>query len=86
MSSPSPRREDEAVQSAVLALVLAMHPDRLTLVELMREMVGDSEDFAERDAVQRAVRDLVGAGLLRRSGELVLPTRAATRFHRLEGG
>jgi hypothetical protein len=78
--------EDHVVQAAVLALVLSLCPDQLTLVELTREMVGDPGDFAERDAVERAVRDLVGAGLLRRSGELVLPTRAAVHFHRLEGG
>ncbi len=84
MSPQSPRREDEVVQSAVLSLVLALHHDQLTLVELIREMVIDPENFAERDAVERAVRDLVGAGLLRRSGELVLPTRAAVHFHRLE--
>ncbi len=76
--------DDEAVQSAALALVLSWRPDHCTLDELTREMVGGSEDFAERDAVERAVRDLVGSGLLRRCGELILPTRAAVHFHRLE--
>jgi hypothetical protein len=76
--------EDEAVQSATLSLLLSLHPDLLTEAELIREMVAGSGEFAERDAVERAVRDLVGAGLLRRCGELVLPTRAAVHFHRLE--
>ncbi len=71
-------------RSARSRLVLAMHPDHFTLDELIREMTAGSHDFAERDAVERAVRDLVGAGLLRRCGELVLPTRAAVHFHRLE--
>ncbi len=82
-ASLSPR-EDHATQVAALSLVLAMRPDQLALDELIREMVAGSDDFAERDAVERAVRDLVGAGLLRRCGELVLPTRAAVHFHRLE--
>jgi hypothetical protein len=86
MVASSPAWEDHAVQAAVLALVLSLRPDQLTLSELIREMVIESADFAECDAVERAVRDLVGAGLLHRSGELVLPTRAAVHFHRLEAG
>jgi hypothetical protein len=84
MAASLSAREDHATQVAALSLVLAMRPDQLTLDELIREMVAGSDDFAERDAVERAVRDLVGAGLLRRCGESVLPTRAAAHFHRLE--
>ena len=36
------------------------------------------------DAVERAIRELVGAGLLRCDGGYVVPTRAALYFHRLE--
>jgi hypothetical protein len=36
------------------------------------------------DAVERAIRELVGAGLLRCEGGYVVPTRAALYFHRLE--
>ena len=79
-----PVRDDCATQAAVLMLVLATRPNLLALEELIREMVADPDDFAERDGVERAVRDLIGAGLLHRSGELVLPTRAAVHFHRLE--
>ena len=84
MAASLSAREDQAVQVATLSLVLAMHPDQLTLDELVREMTAGSDDFAERDAVERAVRDLVGAGLLRRCDELILPTRAAVCLHRLE--
>jgi hypothetical protein len=42
-------------------------------------------DFAQRDAIERAVRDLVGVGLLFRSDRLVLPTRAALRFNEILG-
>jgi len=40
------------------------------------------------DAVERAVRDLAGTGLLHRPGddEFVRPTRAAIRFFELERG
>ena len=44
----------------------------------------DAKDFAEKDGIARAVRDLTGVGLLRVDGELVSPTRAALRFYALE--
>lgn len=66
---------DEAVtQRAVLALILSEHPAQLTTGELSRE-VGT--------AVEQAVDDLAGFGLLRREGQSVLPTRAALHFDRL---
>ena len=68
--------EDDAVQSAVLGLVLAEHPALLASDEVERELGAD-------DAVERAVRDLTGAGLLRQEGATVLPTRAALAFNRL---
>jgi hypothetical protein len=55
----------------------------LTICELSRE-INEGEDFSEGDAVERAVRDLVGTGLLRCDGASVLPTRAALHFARLE--
>ncbi|HEU4463088.1 MAG TPA: hypothetical protein VFR75_10905 [Solirubrobacterales bacterium] len=74
--------EDESVESAVLHQLLELHPTRLTLAELVREMYGDSDGdgFAERDAVERAVRDLSAVGLLHRRERFVEPTRAALRF------
>lgn len=72
--------EDESVESAVLHQLLELHPTRLTLAELVRELGGDSESFAERDAVERAVRDLSAVGLLHRRESFVEPTRAALRF------
>ena len=78
--------EDARIESAVLQYVLAFHPVRTSFEELLREFDQGSGDFAQRDAVERAVRDLVGAGLLQRSDRLVLPTRAALRFDQLLGG
>jgi hypothetical protein len=76
--------EDEAVESAVLRQLLDLHPAQLTLAELTREMGGGSGgEFAERDAVERAVRELAAVGLLHRGPEFVVPTRAALRFSEL---
>ena len=66
----------------MLPQVLALHPSPVTLEELVREL-GDERDFGQRDAIERAVRDLVGSGLLHRCGALVLPSRAALRFEEL---
>jgi predicted transcriptional regulator len=75
--------EDEEVESAVLRQLLDLHPTRLTLQELSRELGCTREGFAERDAVERAIRDLAAAGLLHRGEEFVAPTRAALRFSEL---
>lgn len=72
--------EDESVESAVLRQLLDLHPTRLTLAELVRELGGDRGGFAERDAVERAVRDLGAVGLLHQGEDFVEPTRAALRF------
>jgi DNA-binding HxlR family transcriptional regulator len=75
--------EDEAVESAVLHQLLDLHPARLTFAELTRELTADHDTFADRDALERAVRDLAGAGLLYRKTDFVEPTRAAVRFSEL---
>ncbi|MDX6602295.1 MAG: hypothetical protein QOF13_1497 [Solirubrobacterales bacterium] len=78
--------EDRGFEAAVLKNVLALHPSPLTLDELIRELGGGEESFELRDAVERAVRDLCGCGLLHRSEALVLPSRAALRGEELLGG
>jgi hypothetical protein len=75
--------EDAAVESAVLQRVLDFHPVQVTAAELVREVAGPSPDFAERDAIERAIRDLTGAGLLHSRDAFVIPTRAALRFSQL---
>lgn len=80
--------EDDAVEGAVLGLVFDSHPDALTKDELLREMTqGGSTEFSDVDASERAVRDLIAAGLLHPLGdeEFVRPTRAALRFVELAG-
>ncbi len=75
--------EDESLEAAVLRQVLDLHPARLTLDELRREFGCAPGDFAEHDAVERAVRDLSGAGLLHQGDDFVTPSRAAVRFSEL---
>jgi hypothetical protein len=77
--------QDRAFDAAVLQQVLTLHPGPITLDELIREIAGGPAGFAQRDAVERAVRDLIGCGLLHRSEALVLPSRAALRFDELLG-
>lgn len=77
------RAADLATESTVIRHVLEVHPVLLTVEELIREIAGEHAGFAERDAIERAVRDLGGVGLLHHHGEFVLPTRAALHFSEL---
>jgi hypothetical protein len=70
-------------QGVVLIHVLSIYPTHLRLLELVRELTDDSGDFSEGDRIERAVRDLIGVGLFFRCEGLVLPTRAALRFHQI---
>lgn len=79
----TPAADDAATESAVLQRLLDLHPIQVTTAELVREVGGESPGFAERDAIERAVRTLTGAGLLHRHDAFVLPTRAALRFSEL---
>jgi hypothetical protein len=65
------------VQRAVLSLVLDAHPDPLTIPALATEI-------DQGDAVERAVRDLVGVGLLDCAGITIRPSAAALHFYRLD--
>jgi hypothetical protein len=71
------------MESAVLQRVLDAHPARLTVYELVRELIGEQAQFGDQDAVERAVRDLGGVGLLHTLDGFVTPTRAALRYHEL---
>jgi len=81
--SLTPAGKDAATESAVLQQVLDFHPVLVTAAELIREVGGESPAFAERDAIERAIRDLIGAGLLHEHGNFLVPTRAALRFSEL---
>jgi hypothetical protein len=82
----SPAEEDAQMEGAVLARVLIEHPSHMTIHELSRALGKDPDEFADRDAVYRAVRELVQGGLLHFHGGVMMPTRAARYFERLEMG
>jgi hypothetical protein len=69
---------DDRHERAVLLHLFIQGPALLTDDELRREL-GADESFAERDAIDRAVRDLAAAGVLRRTHGFVALTHAATR-------
>jgi hypothetical protein len=71
------RNADAATLRAVLSLVLAEHPAILAASEIEQEV-------GAGDATERALRDLISVGLLRREGALILPTRAAVHFDALD--
>lgn len=75
--------EDAATESAVMQQLFHLHPAQVTVAELVREVGGQDAQFAQRDAVERAVRDLSGAGLLHLHEDFVMPTRAALRLNEL---
>lgn len=89
-SNPTDRERDPApkdakVERAALAFLIDRHPDRLTIPQVSRAMNAKPGGGSEPgDAVERAIRELVGAGLVRCEGGYVVPTGAALYFHRLE--
>jgi hypothetical protein len=72
--------QDIRDQGVVLIHVLHRHPTLLTIPDLVREIASGSTDFAEGDALERAVRDLTGVGLLHCPSGLAVPSPAALQF------
>lgn len=72
--------QDIRDQAVVLTFVLTLHPEHLTIPDLARSLNGESGGFKRSDAVERAVRDLVGVELAEIGSGLVQPTAAALRF------
>jgi hypothetical protein len=70
--------QDAHTEHAVLGFVIEELPCLMTVPEIVREI-----DPTDADAVRRAVRSLLAAGLLRQEGASLLPTRAAVRFERI---
>ena len=80
----SPDPKDKKVERAVLAFLIYRYPERLTIPALSRVLSEENSDLEGDDAVERTVRELVGAGLLECQAEVVLPTRTALYFDVLE--
>jgi hypothetical protein len=74
--------EDLKDERVILVHVAEAYPTTLRLSDLIREL-GDPDDFTQRDGIERAVRELVNAGLLFKSDGAVLPTRTALRAYEL---
>jgi len=83
---PLPADQDAKTELAVLAFLLDEHPSQLTIPEVSQAMNAGAEDFGAFDAVERAIRQLDGAGLIHCKGGFAVPTRAALYFARLSEG
>lgn len=73
----APFEEDDVYEQAVLRHVLIAQPTVLRMCDLTREVRPELGDSDPKDAVERAVRELVKVGLLHRQGKCILPTPAA---------
>jgi hypothetical protein len=80
-----PDQEDRAMQEALFHHVLDEHPTLLSRSDLVRELSDDAADWVQRDAIERAIVELVKQGLFRYLHDYVLPTRPAL-YGRLLGG
>jgi hypothetical protein len=78
-ANPRPRRPsgDESIERAILALVLAIHPQHRTIPELGREI-------GSIGAVRAAIGNLIAYGLILLHGNTLLLTPAAFHCHRLD--
>lgn len=76
--------EEMKAQRIVLGFLLEEHPTRLTIPELCRALYAHPNDFDTNDVVERAIRELDGAGLIHCDGGYAVPSRAALCFDRLE--
>ena len=74
-----------ALERALLQLLLEHHPAQLSTDELTRALTAGSEDWAKRDDVAVAPRELVAAGLAHRQGPFAFATHAAVQFERIMG-
>jgi len=79
-----PSHEEDLVQQAVLAILLDAHPAQRSIEEVVRELTDHPDEFGQRDRIDNAIRDLVGAGLLHRHGPFVFATHAAVRLNELK--
>jgi hypothetical protein len=80
----TPDREDAKWQRRVLSFLLEQYPHQLSKLEIARELLRDNPGFSERDALDRAIADLVRGGLVQLCESLILLTRAARLFASLD--
>lgn len=76
--------EDAQLEGALFRRLLDLHPTHVTVEEMIRDLAGENADFAARDGIERAVRELSGAGLLHTGSDGCLtPSRAAVHVGRI---
>jgi hypothetical protein len=85
-ATSAPFEEDDLYEQATLRHVLYWQPTILRMSDLVREVQPVPSVSTPRDAVERAVRELVKVGLLHRQGECVLPTTTAVYVSGMELG
>jgi hypothetical protein len=72
--------DDADCRREVLDLLLAEAPECLDFDDVAVALAGDSENQDERSALRDAVQALVAAGLARRQGGALAPTRSARQM------
>jgi hypothetical protein len=77
--------ETRQAERSVLSFLIDEHPSQLTIPEVARVFYAPPADFKKHDVVERAIRELVAAGLLHCEGAFLVPTRAALYFDGLGG-
>ena len=68
--------DDETAQVLVLAVLASIHPKGMTILSLARELSNNGDDW-----VERAVRDLAVAELVRCEAGVVAATFSFPDFH-----
>jgi hypothetical protein len=76
--------DDAQTEQRVLIDVIEAQPGTMRLSDLIREN-GGTDDFSRRDAIERAVRELISFGLLFRCESAIMPTRSALHAYELLG-
>lgn len=73
------------LERTTLVEVIELHPERLTIEELIVRTATNPDDFKKADAIRQAIRDLRRSGLVRyrNDDELVEPTHAALAAYEL---
>lgn len=78
--------EQKTRRSRTRSFLLEEHPIRLTFGELSLVLHAYPRLDNPEEVAKRAVRELVGAGLVHQDGRFLAPTRAAIYFERLRAG
>lgn len=72
------------LERTVLAEIVQLHPERLTIPELILRIARHPGDETRKEEIRNAARDLRRAGLVRYGDdEVVEPTHAALRAYDL---